>query len=242
MEIHAFTFDVGGTLVDGRLDQERYQQRLLDYLRGLEYTGGAKRFRRVMGQMLAKLQRVRQRDREVGFVEFYSELLVNLGIEPSDDVLEQIRVIYRDNFPQREIPGAREAIERLADRFKLGVISNTMTGISRRFLHTSGLSAFFDVIVLSCDVGIRKPDPRIFLYTLKRLGVEPVRAVHVGDSLTSDVVGALRAGMYAAWIARERPERVEIGYEPDFIVGSIVNVIEVAEALEPPHTGQRGRG
>ena len=65
-----------------------------------------------------------------------------------------------------------------------------------------GLGRRFDAVVYSAAVGVEKPDPRIFLHALERLGVEPEDAVHVGDSAREDVEGALAAGMEALHLVR----------------------------------------
>lgn len=228
MQIKAITFDVGGTLVEGKLHQKEYFQCLLDYLRSLGYHVPERNFRASVRGMIARLQDIRRDHREGNFRELYSGLLDDLGVEPRDDVLEEIKEIYYANFPQVEIRGVREMLRRFHERFKLGVISNAMTEVSRVFLRRSELSKFFDVIVLSSDVGIRKPDPRIFHYALEKLNVEPGFAVHVGNSLIHDIAGAKGAGMMAIWVARERAEALG---EPDYIMRSILDLPKVMEAL-----------
>jgi len=67
-----------------------------------------------------------------------------------------------------------------------------------------------DVVVSSAEVGLRKPDPRIFELALARVGVAADEAVHVGDHLYADILGAEAVGMYPVLIDRhngERPER-----------------------------------
>lgn len=83
-------------------------------------------------------------------------------------------------------------------------------------------------MVLSRDIGIRKPDPRIFRYALERIGVQPGNALHVGDSMKHDVVGARRAGMKTVWIRSEE----EIREEPDYILCSIRELPGVLKRLK----------
>ena len=78
--------------------------------------------------------------------------------------------------------------------FRLAVVSNS-DGRVRQFLEDADLARHFEVIVDSFEVGVEKPDPRIFDYALKPLGVPPERAMHVGDYYHIDVVGAERAGI-----------------------------------------------
>lgn len=65
-----------------------------------------------------------------------------------------------------------------------------------------GLAALIDRVVTSAVVGAGKPDPAIFEFALEAAGVSAARALHVGDSLEEDVVGARAAGIEAVWLNR----------------------------------------
>jgi len=96
----------------------------------------------------------------------------------------------------------RPAFERLRDRgVRVGVISNwdrRLPGL----LDGLGLTDIVEVVVSSADVGLRKPDPRIFELACQRLGVEAARSAHVGDHLYADVLGARTAGLAPVLIDR----------------------------------------
>jgi 2-haloalkanoic acid dehalogenase type II len=89
-----------------------------------------------------------------------------------------------------------------ADGYRLGVVSNWTATLELTLEHV-GLAAYFDVVACSSVVGATKPDPKIFRHALTTLGVEPVRALHVGDHLEADVLGAEDAGMDAVLIVRD---------------------------------------
>jgi len=87
--------------------------------------------------------------------------------------------------------------------FLLGVVSNRIWG-GRPFqadLQTLGLHNYFDLrtIAVSGDLGVRKPNPAIFLHALDALNVPPEEAAMVGDSLSTDIVGAQKLGIFAIW-------------------------------------------
>jgi len=91
-------------------------------------------------------------------------------------------------------------------RKKIGLVSNT--GITpgfelREFLLRIGVSQYFDVMVFSDEVGIRKPDPRIFYLAARKLETKPCDMVHVGDNLKSDVWGAKSAGFKAIHLSAD---------------------------------------
>jgi len=93
-----------------------------------------------------------------------------------------------------------------------------MSNVPRRAIKRSGLERYLDAVVISRDLGIRKPDPEIFRFTLKNLGMESHEAIHVGDSLEDDVQGAKNAGMKAIWIERATEEMI---IQPDQTIRSI---------------------
>jgi HAD superfamily hydrolase (TIGR01549 family) len=219
--IRALTFDIGGTLADGDIDLASYQRELLRYLRGLGFDVGTEEYRRVMGSALRRLAEIRARNIEVKFEEFYSRVLEELRVPLSPEILGEVRMIYGRNFPQTPKPGVREVLRELAESYRLGVVSNTMSGVSRDFLEREGLAGYFEVIVLSRDVGIRKPDPRIFSLALQRLGVEAFEAAHVGNSVEEDVAGAKGAGMKAVLLGGGE-RRAEVG--PDLTIRSIAEL------------------
>lgn len=73
----------------------------------------------------------------------------------------------------------------------------------RRLLEGMGIISLFDAVVISTEVGIEKPDARIFELTCKRLGVHPTEALHVGDNAREDVEGARAVGLEAILIERK---------------------------------------
>ncbi|AFL94574.1 hypothetical protein containing HAD-like domain 2 [Thermococcus cleftensis] len=96
-------------------------------------------------------------------------------------------------------------------------------------LELTGLLGYFDVIVTREDVRTIKPEPKIFLYSLEALGVEPGEAVMVGDSLSQDVYGAKNVGMTAVWINREG----EIGYNmADYEIRALHELRKILGGLE----------
>ena len=92
-------------------------------------------------------------------------------------------------------PDAEPLLRGLRERgVRLAVVSNWDTRL-RPILEKRGLRPYFDAVVISAEVGWRKPHPAIFLDALERLGVPPADAVHCGDSVGDDVEGARAAGI-----------------------------------------------
>lgn len=90
-----------------------------------------------------------------------------------------------------------EVLQRWKSRYKLLVVTNGNADIGR-----IGIGHYFEVSVAAHELGVGKPDPRIFEHACEIAGVNPNRVLHVGDDLDLDVRGARGAGLHAAWLRR----------------------------------------
>ncbi|HYB54351.1 MAG TPA: HAD family hydrolase [Thermoanaerobaculia bacterium] len=131
------------------------------------------------------------------------EILAGLGV-PRQRRAEAARAVVlehrRSNLWSRAYSDAAAVLAALAARgYRLGVVSNA-DGRVRGLLKEAGLSALFELVIDSSEVGVEKPDPRIFLAATERLGLAPASCAYVGDIYEIDVVGARRAGLEALLI------------------------------------------
>jgi len=137
------------------------------------------------------------------WVGMYSLLCRKLGIE--DDAERIAARVYQEfGHPSRweAYPDVLPAFSRLSRRgLRLGLISNWDRRLSA-LIEGMGLDSQLQTIVCSADVGLHKPDPRIFELACARLGVEPEQAAHVGDHHYADIVGAQAIGMRPVLIDR----------------------------------------
>jgi putative hydrolase of the HAD superfamily len=109
---------------------------------------------------------------------------------------------------------------------KIGIISNWDTRL-KSISDGLGLTRLVDFIVISAEVGVRKPDPRIFRMALDKAGVRPEEAMHVGDLPEEDAVGAQRAGLRPVLIDRKR--RITPSLPAEFRV--VTSLTELADLL-----------
>jgi putative hydrolase of the HAD superfamily len=122
-------------------------------------------------------------------------------------------------FPKLSVPmpHARETLMALQARgIKLGLITNGKTRVQQQKLETLGFKDFFDPILVSEHVGVKKPDPRIFEIALERLQLEASDVWMVGDHPVNDVLGARGAGLIGVWLKAEMhkwPDDFERGLE-----------------------------
>ena len=109
-------------------------------------------------------------------------------------------------------PDALPALERLGRRYRLGVISNGFADV-----HAIGIGAHFDTVVSAHEIGVAKPDLRIFSACIERMGLAPAAMIYVGDDPANDVLAPQAAGFRSAWInrgGRPWPETIEPAAAP----------------------------
>lgn len=127
---------------------------------------------------------------------FYTHLTEQLGIEDEsvrDSLVAATRTSSNwDNMPS----GTRAALERIGNKFRIGVISNA-DGKIAELLDRCGIAECFLSIIDSGIVGREKPDPVIFQAALDELDATPQESLYVGDVYSVDYLGATGAGMQA---------------------------------------------
>jgi len=146
------------------------------------------------------------------WIGMYSLLARRLGI--ADEPERIARRVY-DEFGRPERWRAYDDVEpafrRLRERgLSLGVISNWDARLAP-LLDGLGLGELLSTVVSSAEVGLHKPDPRIFELACERLGVAPADAAHVGDHHYADIIGATAVGMTPVLIDRHGSPEVQSG-------------------------------
>ena len=115
---------------------------------------------------------------------------------------ETLLTFWYELFPKLSIPmpHARETLIALKTRgIKLSLVTNGKSKIQNRKVDTLELREFLDLILVSEEVSIKKPDPRIFEMALERLQLEALDVWMVGDHPVNDVLGARGAGLTGVW-------------------------------------------
>ena len=132
-------------------------------------------------------------------------------------------------------PGALELLGRLRARgYKLGMITNGVAETHREKIVVLGLEEVFDEIFIADEVGLAKPDPRIFLLAAERLGVAPQRCAMVGDRYDRDVRGAQDAGMFTVFV-NVRGESIPAGSPAPS--ATVETIVDVEAAIDRAHNG-----
>jgi putative hydrolase of the HAD superfamily len=150
----------------------------------------------------------------------------------------RLTYLFRQTNGRREVvENGRKVIQELHQRgYILGIISNLISSQEiPEWLEADGYAPYFESVVLSSVLGIRKPAPAIYLEAAKRAGVEPGCCVYVGDNLERDVVGTRQAGfgMVVIMISPEQLASATITDEnrPDVIIHEFRQLLDIFPVL-----------
>lgn len=137
---------------------------------------------------------------ELNSYDFFNHALGIFGHSVDMDITDELEQYVNEEGYIEFVTGLEEVLMELSNDYKLALLSNSWLEAPRQALRDNGYGRWFDVMICSFDIGVPKPDPRIFEFALDLLGVRPQEAVMVGDSLEADVKGALGAGMRAVLV------------------------------------------
>lgn len=129
------------------------------------------------------------------------------------------------------LPGAQEAVERLSQKYRLFLASNGTASVQHSRLTSAGLYPYFEKVFVSQDIGHNKPSREYFEACFAQIpGFDPGKAIMVGDSLTSDILGGIRAGIKTCWVNPEHlPPREDI--PADYEIEALSQLEGLLEAL-----------
>ena len=114
-------------------------------------------------------------------------------IELADHLSEDY--VYWSPRIVRLIPGTMELLDYLKPKYHLHLITNGFQEVQHTKLNGSGLAPYFETLTVSEEVGVKKPDPEIFRYALRKAGATPEESLMIGDEMDVDIDGARAAGM-----------------------------------------------
>jgi len=238
MPISAVLFDFGGTLVDTP-PQYDYEDSVIQLQQSLRKNGIAVSFEDYKKAHIEIRDRIYGGNslREISFGSRICEALSRFGysFEPTDSVVTNATEAFMEPWIQARTmkKGVPSILRRLKSRHKLGIVSNfsdssTVWKTLRRF----NIEGFFDAVVVSIDVGWRKPCPRIFQTALKTLRVPASESLFVGDELDHDIEGANKVGMPTVWLKKASTQRSKLRVKPDKTIHKLRELPTAIRALE----------
>jgi FMN phosphatase YigB (HAD superfamily) len=124
--------------------------------------------------------------------------------------------------------GAERLLSVLPDSYALGIVSNGVGEAQRRRLQAGGIEGRFRAVIVSDEVGVRKPAAGIFERALEEFGARREEVLFVGDSIQDDYMGSVRAGIDFCYYNRSRSE-LPAGVEPKFVVTELPALTNLLE-------------
>jgi len=207
--IEAVVFDLDGILVDSEHVWDDVRQQLAEECGGRWHDEAS---RDMMGMSSPEWSR-------------YMHDVIGLRETPEEinaEVVRRMETVYRESLPL--IPGAAEAVERLAACWPLGLASSSNRELIDFVLDVSGLGRWFVATVSSEEVPRGKPAPDVYLEAARRLDVSPERCAAVEDS-ENGILSAKAAGMRAIAIPNPRyPPAEDALAEADLVLESIADL------------------
>lgn len=220
---NTYIFDLYGTLVDIRTDEESYElwnkMSLLYQYRGANYTPLELRgayeqsvknaFDEVTKKdksltSTVKLDNISKETKlEIQIEYVYQELFRDKGVEVTIDVCVQIAQVFRALSTRyvKLYKGAVELLQGLkAKNKKVYLLSNAQAVFTRGELQMLGILPYFDGILLSSEVGYMKPDRRFYQHLLNTYHIDPSTAIMIGNDYKADTMGGSNAGLHTCYI------------------------------------------
>jgi putative hydrolase of the HAD superfamily len=230
MRFTGILFDINGTLVDILTDEGRddIYRTISNYLR---YHGVAVAADRLRDDYFVRLQ-AQKKESDEAFPEFDAVRLwqdflaeharpgVFTGATKLKRMAQLLAEMYRaaSMFKLQLYPGVEEVLAGLAGQYRLAALSDAQRAWALPELRAVGLDRFFETVVVSGDLGYRKPDRRIFTLALEGMGCLPQEVLFVGNDMYRDVHGAQQLGMRTVYFASNQGRRRYKETEADYII------------------------
>ena len=137
-----------------------------------------------------------------------------------------LRLLSECDIP---VEGARELLSRLSGKYLIGILTNGFTEAQYRKLHSTGLDRHIQRMVISDEIGIQKPDPRIFRYAEEATGATTDSTLMIGDNPDNDIQGALNAGWHAIYFdCKDKP----FSSDSPLYLGRCRNLSEITSMID----------
>ncbi len=207
-ELDAILFDAGGTLIEAVPPRETvFSQVLLRHGKKVETEKISPLLARADAVFDSEFAKHDGKNEDALWSKYDGFILDELEFKGNRrNLSKDLSAAWDEIMPKVEswvsYPETESVLEVLKEReFKLGVVSNA-TDLLRRVFDNLELTKYFDFLVISDEVGVRKPSPKIFRLAMEMAHTSPGRSLYVGDKLATDVAGAKRGGMNAVLVDR----------------------------------------
>ena len=220
--------DLDDTILDFRkAEYEALGRTLLTF--GVEPEDGLRQryheINKAHWQMLERGEITRDKLRSSRFVEFFREL----GMEINGGECARV---YESNLSRGYffLPGALETLEALKGRYRMFLASNGNAHVQHGRLRGTNLYPYFEKVFISQEMGFNKPAKEYFERCFAQIpGFAREKCLMVGDSLSSDILGGINAGIQTCWVNPGHKESGEI--KPNYEIEALTQLPELLKGL-----------
>jgi len=160
----------------------------------------------------------------LNFQRFY-QTLFEFGVENKELAKEMgAKYVKWSPYKKHLFEGSIELLEYLKPKYHLHIITNGFAEVQTIKLRESGLSAFFEQVIISELTPVKKPHPKIFKYAMHQAGAEVGESLMIGDDINTDIKGAAAVGMDQIWtnFTKEKND-----FKPTFEVDSLLEIKDI---------------
>ncbi|MFA5314001.1 MAG: HAD family hydrolase [Methanomassiliicoccales archaeon] len=223
----AILFDLGHTLIDYYVDWETPENRSIKRFYEAVMDAGADadeaEFTRFVKGLLDEGRKKKRTDMmEVPLATVLTVVLERYEMEEDNQLVVEGCDIFYGSLAEEKVlaPGTIEMLQKVKGKgYKIGLVSDVAWGLPSDYplqdLEQFGLDPYFDDLVFSTEVGLRKPHPKMFKLSLYNLGAKPEEAFFIGNSLRCDIKGANAVGIRSILKESNNPDN-EDGVVPKY--------------------------
>lgn len=245
MIVKGIVFDINGTLTDIRTDESLDEvYRVISNFLSYQGIALAPNVVKDLYFQIMKEQRSSNgmRHPEFDAIAIFREIVMRHSTDftrglPSEK-LEQLPIflaeVYRaaTRLRLQRYPGVADTLCHLQPKYRLAIVSDGQSAYAIPELNAVGLSGYFDPIIVSGDLGYRKPDERLFAAALDAMKMSPSEVLYVGNDMYRDVYGAQKLGMKTVFFKSNQGVQEKEGVNPDYIIYSFPELLNAIRFFE----------
>lgn len=159
----------------------------------------------------------------------FAKLSAQTGVEPlrlNQELMAEMALV------SQPLDGVIEILNALYGKVKMGIITNGFTELQQKRLDNTQTSHFFDIVVISEQIGAAKPDRQVFDYAFALMDeFDRTKVLMVGDTLASDILGGNNSGIDTCWLNTFNLEN-DTNIKPTYEINAINQLIEIVEGTQ----------
>lgn len=192
-------------------------------------------FKDIIDEFAVRVDKRKEMYRDADVRDVFKKIILKFTSPPRqelEDMATDLSHLFRASTRKRIFiyPVTKRALGEMKKKYRLGIVSNAQEAFTIPEMNLYGLMPYFETIVLSSQVGVKKPNSRIFMQALKTLNVDPGEVVFVGNDMTADIMGAGKLGMRTIFVQNKEAYNMA-GIAPDAIITN-TNIFDALTVID----------